>query len=250
MLDEWKRKYADISEQWFLALGDLESLMSFANLARVCNNITLPIVLSKNKAIQANKMGQPLLTNDNRINNDIAFNNSIFIISGSNMSGKTTFMRTVGINLVLAQCGSFVCAEQMSFSPMKIMTSMRIADDLNEGISTFYAELNRIKGIIELASKQSDMLFLIDEIFRGTNSVDRLSGAKAVISKLNDSGVVGIITTHDLELCELTSQFMRIKNFSFSEYYQDKKIHFDYKIKMGKSCTTNAKYLMELVGII
>ena len=137
----------------------------------------------------------------------------------------------------------------MDFPLIKIITSMRIADDLNEGISTFYAELKRIKGIIALAEKDPSMIFLIDEIFRGTNSVDRLSGAKAVLSKLNKMGTLGIITTHDLELCEIANLYPRIKNYSFSEEYRNNQIYFDYKVKLGKSATTNAKYLMKMVGI-
>ena len=151
LLDEWKQKYASSSEQWFLDLGKLESLMSFSNLPRICDNVTLPNIVDKSKLLQASDMVHPLLNNELRIDNNFSFSDSIFIISGSNMSGKTTFLRTIGINLVLAQCGSFVCAKEMRFSPMKIITSMRIADDLNEGISTFYAELKRIKSIIELA---------------------------------------------------------------------------------------------------
>jgi DNA mismatch repair ATPase MutS len=200
--------------------------------------------------MEAQELGHPLIPNDMRVNNDTACKNNIFIISGSNMSGKTTFLRTVGINLVLAHAGSFVCAKQMSFYVTQIMTSMRIVDDLNEGISTFYAEIKRIKGIIELAGKELGMFFLIDEIFRGTNSVDRLNGAKTVLSKLDKIGALGIITTHDLDLCEMVNSYSRIKNFSFSEDYRNNQIYFDYKLKVGKSTTTNAKYLMEMVGIM
>ncbi len=248
-LDNWKESYADKSEQWFLLLGELESLLSFSNLANICNNVSIPTVMDIDKSIKAVKVGHPLLINENRIDNDIEINDKILIISGSNMSGKTTFLRTVGINLILAQAGSFVCAVEMKFSPMKIMTSMRVADDLNAGVSTFYAELKRISDIVKESEKHKDTIFLIDEIFRGTNSEDRLVGAKSVISKLNDFGVIGIISTHDLELCDLGNDHSRIRNYNFSEYYQDNQIHFSYKINMGKSTTTNAKYLMQLVGI-
>ncbi len=247
--DSWKESYADRSEKWFLLLGELESLLSFSNIANICNNVSMPTVTDKDRVITAKKIGHPLLVNESRVDNDMAINDNILIISGSNMSGKTTFLRTVGINLVLAEAGSFVCADEMQFSPMKIMTSMRIADDLNEGISTFYAELKRISDIVKKSEKHKDTIFLIDEIFRGTNSEDRLIGAKTVISKLNDFGVIGIITTHDLELCELGDKSSRIINYNFSEYYKDNGIHFSYKINAGKSTTTNAKYLMELVGI-
>lgn len=246
---EWKMKYACAAADWFLALGEFESLLCFANLPSICSNTVLPDIAA-GKIIAANEMGHPLIPNDNRVSNDVSCDNNIFIISGSNMSGKTTFLRTVGINLVLARAGGFVCAARMKFSPMDIMTSMRIADDLNEGISTFYAELKRIKRILELAVKKCDMIFLVDEMFRGTNSADRLCGAKTVISKLNGLSAIGMITTHDLDLCELANQFIRVENYSFSEHYENNKICFDYKIKQGKSNTTNARYLMEMVGIL
>lgn len=249
MYAEWKTKYAHLAEKWFLALGEFESLLCFSNLPNVCNNTCLPVAID-GKTVEAQEMGHPLIHNDIRVNNDIACNNSIFIISGSNMSGKTTFLRTVGINMVLARAGSFVCAKQMSFSYLNIITSMRVADDLNEGISTFYAELKRIKTIIDFANKEENLLFLIDEIFKGTNSIDRISGAKTVIAKLNDLGVIGLISTHDLELCELANQYPKIENYSFLEHYTNDKIYFDYKIKQGKSTTTNAKYLMKMIGIV
>ncbi|BBF43490.1 MutS-related protein, family 1 [Lachnospiraceae bacterium KM106-2] len=249
LLERWKENYADHAKDWFLALGEIESLICFANLPRVCSQVSLPTIEESRKVIKAKKMGHPLIQNEVRVTNDVGLDEQIFIISGSNMSGKTTFLRTIGINLVLAQSGSLVCAEQMNFAPMKIMTSMRIADDLNEGISTFYAELKRIKGIIELAKNEEQVLFLIDEIFRGTNSVDRLTGAREVILQLNAYDAIGMITTHDLELCELEKHTKRIWNYSFSESYQDRKIIFDYKLKAGRSTTTNAKYLMDLIGI-
>jgi hypothetical protein len=248
MYEKWKMKYAPVAEGWFLDLGEFESLLCFSNLPNVCNNTCLPSATNE-KAIKAQSLGHPLIHNGVRVNNDINCKDSIFVISGSNMSGKTTFMRTVGINMVLARAGSFVCAKAMDFPLIEIMTSMRIADDLNEGISTFYAELKRIRGIIALAEKEPRTIFLIDEIFKGTNSADRLSGAKAVLSKLNKIGALGIITTHDLELCEIANQYPRIKNYSFSEEYRNNQIHFDYKVKHGKSTTTNAKYLMKMVGI-
>ena len=247
--EEWKAKYSDIAGTWFIAVGEFESLMCFSYLPNVCNETCLPNVTENIKNIQAKKLGHPLLMNENRVNNDFCLDNNIFIISGSNMSGKTTFLRTVGINLILAQTGSYVCAEKMMCSIFNVVTSMRISDDLNEGVSTFYAELKKIKKILDSAKKYNNTLFLIDEIFRGTNSVDRLSGAETVIKKLDRLSAVGLISTHDLELCKLESEYKRIKNYSFSEYYKNKKIFFDYKLKYGMSTKTNAKYLMEMIGI-
>ncbi|MEG1140271.1 MAG: DNA mismatch repair protein MutS [Lachnospiraceae bacterium] len=250
LLEGWKKNYAGEVKTWFLMIGELESLISFSNLGKICNRTCLPEILKEEGRLAGEELGHPLLNNTVRVTNSLKMKDNIFIISGSNMSGKTTFLRTVGINLVLGQAGGFVCAESMEFSKVKIMTSMRIADDLNQGISTFYAELKRIRAIMEVAKTRRDLIFLIDEIFRGTNSVDRMSGARAVLEKLKELGVMGIITTHDLELCSLEEQYSGIKNYSFSEYYEAQKICFDYKMNPGKSTVTNGKYLMELVGIL
>jgi len=247
--ESWKQKYAQHAESWFICLGEFESLLSFSHLPNVCSQTCMPTVVN-GKIVEAQSLGHPLIANEVRVSNDVVCQNNIFIISGSNMSGKTTFMRSVGVNLILARAGSFVCAKKMSFSQLTIMTSMRIADDLSEGISTFYAELKRIKGIIDRAREESQMMFLIDEIFRGTNSVDRLIGAKTVLEKLDELGVVGMITTHDLELCDISNDYPRIENYSFSETYRDHEIHFDYLMKAGVSRTTNAKYLMKMMGIV
>ena len=249
MLEKWKVKYAPLAEQWFSAIGEFESLLCFSHLPNVCNNTCLPTITEKANMIEAQAMGHPLLPNEKRVDNNFSFNDNIFIVSGSNMSGKTTFLRTVGINILLARCGSFVCAEKMILPLLSVVTSIRIADDLNEGVSTFYAELKRIRRIIDFAEKRSDAVFLIDEIFKGTNSADRLAGAKTVIAKLNNLGASGLISTHDLELCELSGIHGRIKNYSFSEHYKDNRIYFDYKVKPGKSTTTNAKYLMKMLDI-
>ena len=248
LFEKWRTKYAPEAEGWFLALGEFETLLCLSNFPNICSHACMPTI-TKQKTIEAKSLGHPLISNNARINNDVLCDDSIFIISGSNMSGKTTFIRTVGINLVLARAGCFVCAEKMSFPLIEIITSMRVIDNLSEGMSTFHAELVRIKSIVELAEKTPDMIFLIDEIFKGTNSVDRLSGAKTVLAKLNALGVLGMITTHDLDLCEIENQYSRILNYSFSENYHDNQIHFDYTLKPGKSKTTNAKYLMKMIGL-
>lgn len=249
-LEKWKKTYGSASESWFLSLGEFESLVSFAGLPNICNHTTLPTFSEEKNHIEATDLGHPLISNSIRVTNSLVSNNKIHIISGSNMSGKTTFLRTLGINIILAQAGSFVCATALCQSFFFPATSMRLSDDLNEGISTFYAELKRIKLIMDLAKEKENTLFLIDEIFRGTNSVDRLYGAKEVLSQLNDLGVSGLITTHDLDLCHLSDDQERFTNYSFSEQYKDGKIQFDYKLKEGPSTTTNAKYLMEMLGLL
>jgi hypothetical protein len=249
MFEDWNAKYSPHCDKWFLSLGGLESLLCFATMKKVCEQTCFPYLLDT-RGVEAKNLGHPLISNASRVTNPLRLNNNILVISGSNMSGKTTYLRTVGINIVLARAGGPVCAKEMVCSDLHIITSMRIADDLNEGISTFYAELKRIKRILDASEHNHGTLFLIDEIFRGTNSVDRLSGAKVVIMKLSQLKAIGMVTTHDLELCDLQQKVPRIQNYSFSEYYENMKICFDYKIRHGKAKTTNAKHLMELIGII
>ncbi len=247
-LEAWKKKYGSKIEPWLCDIGEIEELMSLAVLKHVNETTCFPRVNSNELKIVAKDLGHPLISRDVRVTNDVDMKNNIFIITGSNMSGKTTFLRTIGINLVLAYIGAPVFSDDMECSLLKIYTSMRITDDLKNGISTFYGELIRIKDIIDGAKIDKKMIFLIDEIFRGTNSKDRITGADTVIRNLSKAGVVGALTTHDLELCSIAED-KGVKNYHFSEYYKDNKIYFDYKIREGKSTTTNAKYLMKIVGI-
>ncbi|WP_333637841.1 MutS-related protein [Tissierella praeacuta] len=248
LLENWKNKYGVKVKMWVEAIGEIEALMSLSVLMQIDEGVSFPTIENSRLRVMAEKLGHPLISSSDRILNNIEMDNSIFIITGSNMSGKTTFLRTIGINLALAYSGGPVHATKMSCPILDIYTSMRITDDLKNGISTFYAELLRIKEIIDAANENKKIVFLIDEIFRGTNSEDRILGAKNVLGNLNKLGVIGAITTHDLELCIL-DKYNRIKNYHFSEQYKDNKIYFDYKIKLGKSTSTNAKYLMKSVGI-
>ncbi|WP_406242071.1 MutS family DNA mismatch repair protein [Tissierella carlieri] len=248
LLENWKNTYGLEVKKWIEAIGEVESLISLSVLMQIDEGVSFPIIDNSNLRVSGESLGHPLISNNERVLNNIKIDDSILIITGSNMSGKTTFLRTIGINLVLAYSGGPVYASKMSCPILEIFTSMRVTDDLKNGISTFYAELLRIKEIINYANKNNNIIFLIDEIFRGTNSEDRILGAKNVLGNLNKLGVVGAITTHDLELCIL-DKYNRIKNYHFSEQYKNNKIHFDYKIKPGKSTSTNAKYLMESVGI-
>lgn len=248
-LERWRKKYAPHCERWFRCLGELESLSCFATLRKVSGHTCYPKMLSY-PGLEAEELGHPLISDAVRVTNPLRPKGNILIISGSNMSGKTTYLRTVGVNVVLARAGGPVCARSLQTGDLHIYTSMRIADDLNEGVSSFYAELRRIKAILDAARRNRNTLFLIDEIFRGTNSMDRLEGARTVITRLSKMGVAGMVTTHDLELCALENEAENISNVSFSEQYEGGKICFDYKIRPGKSQTSNAKYLMEMLGIV
>jgi DNA mismatch repair ATPase MutS len=177
-------------------------------------------------------IGHPLIREEECVRNDFVLEKGACVITGSNMSGKTTLLRTVGINLVLAYAGAPVFAERLECGLMDVFTSMRVHDDLGSGISTFYAELLRVKKIIDHSHQEIPMIFLIDEIFIGTNSPDRITGARSVLKNLNRKWIIGLISTHDFELCELEQENrMKIKNYHFTEKYAGNEIKFDYKLK-------------------
>jgi len=166
------------------------------------------------------------------------------------MSGKTTYMRVLGSNAVLAYAGAPVCARSFALTPMAVYTSIQISDDLAGGISTFYAELLRIKKMIAYSRLGRPMLILIDEIFRGTNSADRIVGAREAIRRLTLPHAITIVTTHDFELCDLGREGVPVANAHFEEHYEGDKILFDFKMREGRCRTTNAQYLLRMAGIM
>lgn len=249
-LSRWKKKsYASFSKALEI-LGEIEALNSLAQLSFEHPNWCFPEFL-EGAYIEGKELGHPLL-GKNRVCNDFSIKapQSAVLITGSNMSGKSTLLRTIGINLVLAYCGAPVCAEYFKCSIFKLYSCMRISDNLEKNISSFYAELLRIKSIVEAVKRGERVFFLLDEIFKGTNSFDRHYGAVALIKELIDCGAVGMVSTHDLELGELEKKSGgTVTNYHFREYYMDEKISFDYKLRKGISTTRNALYLMKLTGI-
>ena len=244
--DTWIKKYGNEVENWLDAIGELESLISLQVLLKTKKQTTFPL-FSDELCLEFEGAYHPLIDDRKVVANSFMMKKQVCVITGSNMSGKTTFLRTIGINLVLAFAGGPVMAKSFKCSLMKIYTSMRLEDDLS-GISTFYAELLRIKEIVDANNRGEKMIALIDEIFKGTNSKDRIYGAAKTVEQLSSSNIFTFITTHDFELCELENQ-IPCTNYHFSEYYQDNKIMFDYLIKDGRCKTTNAKYLLKMVGI-
>lgn len=250
-LERWKHKSGHVLKNWFDALGRIEALASLAVIRFENSDWIMPMICDGKEAVfEAKGIGHPLLTGK-RTYNDFAIDNKVkvLLITGSNMSGKSTLLRTAGINLVLAYAGAPVCARWFQASIMGINTCMRISDNLGENISSFYAELLRIKKIVTEAETGKRVFFLLDEIFKGTNSLDRHTGAKVLINKLSLTNSIGLVSTHDLELCELERENARIANYHFQEYYNDGKIYFDYELRPGPSTTRNALYLMQLAGI-
>ena len=244
---EWLNQYQNSIEKWFDGLSEIEVLMSLTILKIDEFSVTKPIIKER-QSLSFQQLKHPLIHQDKVVGNDFALNHNVCIITGSNMSGKTTFMRTVGLNLILAYAGGYVLANQFECSLMNIMTSMRVKDNVEEGVSTFYGELLRIKDMIDFSKKQFPMICFIDEIFKGTNSLDRIAGAKATVQQLSSSHCLTFLTTHDFELCEMKN--LVFDNFHFDEYYQDHQIYFDYHIKNGKSQSTNGQFLLRQLGII
>lgn len=255
----WRRENGPSLRIWLDALARLETLSSLAIPAFENPDWAFPEIApaegtpgTVGPLVDARAMAHPLLPADTRVGNDLRLGGrgEVLIITGSNMSGKSTMMRTVGVNLVLAYAGAPVCARSFRCAALELHTSMRLKDDLEKRISSFYAELLRIKGIVEAARAGRQVLFLVDEIFRGTNSKDRHAGAMAVLRQLHALGAAGLVSTHDLELAQLEAMEPgSFHNFHFQERYEDGKIGFDYKMAQGVSTTTNAMHLLRMVGL-
>ena len=251
-LEGWKKRNGSNLREWFNTVGIIEALNSFAIIPYDNPDWAIPRISKENHVFESVGMGHPLLPKNNCVYNDFSMSGAgkIIIITGSNMSGKSTMLRTLGINLVLAYAGAKVCAGSMDCSVLDIYTSMRIYDDLERSISSFYAELIRVRMIIDAAKEKNGIIFLIDEVFKGTNTRDRKVGARALIRHLSQSGIMGLIATHDVELAELESdREISAENYYFREDYVEDKLHFDYKIREGVSNTANAIYLLKMIGI-
>lgn len=202
--------------------------------------------------LSAVSLGHPLLKDTGRVPNDAVLEGTgkVMLVTGSNMAGKSTFLRTVGVNIVLAMAGSVVCAEKMTVSPTKIITSMRIADNMEENISTFYAELKKLEMILQQVRAHEKVFLLLDEILRGTNSHDRHAGSGAVIRQFLREDAVAILATHDLELTDMAKEFPgQVLNYHFDVQVRDEELYFDYKLKDGICTSMNASLLMRKIGI-
>lgn len=250
-LERWKKRTGVNLEKWFAAIGEFESLSSLSLLRFDHPDWVMPKVYDCIHDYEARNIGHPLLSDERVVNSfNVHVPCGVLLITGSNMSGKSTLLRTAGINLVLAYTGAPVCAREFKCSIMDIYTSMRISDNLEKNISSFYAELLRIKMIMDAAKGGKRIFFLLDEIFKGTNSRDRHTGAKILIKNLIKEGASGFVSTHDLELGELEEEDnVEVQNFHFKEYYKNGQIYFDYKLNKGVSTTRNAIYLMKMAGI-
>jgi hypothetical protein len=249
-LYRWRLQHATAIQDWLQVIGTMEMLNSFANLYDNNPDYSFPTINNNHKiAFQA--LGHPLLNYTKRINNDVSFDGQRFIIlTGSNMSGKSTFLRTLGVNMILASAGSPICAASATIHPMPILVSMRQSDSLADSESYFFAEVKRLHYLISLAAQQPSFL-LLDEILRGTNSDDKRSGTIGVIEKLIPTQAMGAIATHDLEVCHTTDKYPNIlTNKCFEVQIINDELVFDYKLRSGICVNKSATFLMKKMNII
>ncbi len=251
-LEEWKGQHAAKIPGWFESMAEFEALSSLANLAFNNPSWVFPEMVADFFTFRAVNMGHPLIPEKRRINNDfeLSGHGRAVLITGSNMSGKSTFLRTCGINAVLALAGAPVCASSFSLSHVRIHSSMRISDSLEENISSFYAELRKLQSIITEAEKDPRAFLLLDEILRGTNSDDRFTGSVALIKQLTGYGTVAMVATHDLRLAGLSKDIqVMIDNYHFDVKISGEELFFDYKLTPGVCSSFNASLLMKKMGI-
>lgn len=250
-LGHWKKQHAHEIKDWLRTIGKTESLSSFGNLSYNNPRFCFPEV-TEQPAFRANDLGHILVRKEKRVCNDVSFNEQKFVIlTGSNMSGKSTFLRTLGTNLVLAKAGSAVCARSFEFYPFDIFVSMRITDSLQDSESLFYAELKRLQSIIKALEEDRHTFVILDEILRGTNSNDKRHGTIGLIKKMAGFDTFGIIATHDVVVADLIKEYPGfIANKAFESAIINDELLFDYKLKDGVCHTLSASYLMKKMEII
>ncbi|AWG21986.1 DNA mismatch repair protein [Flavobacterium faecale] len=246
----WKKEHAHALEEWLVTIGKFEALSSLANFAYNNPDFVYPQLNDKFE-IQFKELSHPLLNSKTRVGNDVSFNpQSFMILTGSNMSGKSTFLRSLGINMVLSGVGSVVCASEAKVHPLPVLVSMRLSDSLTDSESYFYAEIKRLKQIMDALEEQPAFV-LLDEILRGTNSDDKRNGTIEVVKKVIAQKAVGAIATHDIEVCLTTNEFPdTLINKCFEVEIVNDDLHFDYKLRDGVCQNKSASFLMKKMGVI
>ena len=248
-----KKEIAHLLPRWLDAWHELESLNSLANFAYLNPGYVFPDLSAGRDRLAARSLGHPLLKPQSKVCNDFELNadQRIVILTGSNMAGKSTFLRTVGLNLALAYAGAPVNATSMRTSLFRLFTCIKVSDSVQDGLSYFYAEVKRLQALLAATGVDDDLpvLFLIDEIFRGTNSRERLIGSRSYIRELSERSTMGLVATHDLELIKLADEIKGVTNYHFREEVYDSRMVFDYRLRPGPCPTTNALKIMRLEGL-
>jgi MutS domain V len=250
--EHWQQEFGPSIRTWLTAVGELEALTALAGYAFEHPSDIFAEVVAEGPVFDAEALAHPLLPAAETVSNDLKLDagSQLIILSGPNMAGKSTFIRSVGINAVLAQCGAPVRAARLRISPLTVAASICVLDSLSGGVSRFYAEIHRVKLISDLTEGPTPVLFLLDELLSGTNSHDRLTGSEFIVRSLMERRAVGIVSTHDLALTKIAESMPgRVRNCHFEDHYADGQLHFDYKLKPGVVQTSNALELMRSIGL-
>ena len=250
-------RFRPVLPDWIVRLATIDAAMALATFAYLNPSYAWPRRRPEGNAatigISGTSIGHPLLAHEQRVNNDLTLEGlgRVFLVTGSNMSGKSTFLRTVGINVCLAQAGGPVCAASWEWSWLRIQTCIRVGDALEEGLSYFYVEVKRLKNLLVAMGdhREAPVLFLIDEIFKGTNNRERLLGSETFIRELTAGRGLGLVTTHDLELANMGKELAHLANVHFQETVGDRELTFDYRLRPGPCSTTNALRIMAMEGL-
>ena len=252
MAEGWQQEFGPHIREWLDGVGEFEALTAIAGYAFEHPDDVLPELVDDGPLFEATEMTHPLLSEEKAVCNDVKLGDGmqLIVLSGPNMAGKSTFIRSVGVNAVLAQCGAPVRAKGLKMSPLAVAASICILDSLTGGTSRFYAEIRRLKVAEDLTAGSAPVLFLLDELLSGTNSHDRLEGTKLIVRSLVDRGAIGIVSTHDLALAEIPNSMQGLAaNFHFEDRLEGGRLIFDYKLKPGVVKTSNALELMRSIGL-
>ncbi|AXG74405.1 DNA mismatch repair protein [Flavobacterium arcticum] len=248
-LQHWRKQHSSNIVVWLDIIADFEALNSLANLYYNNKDYTFP-ELNTNRNITFKGLAHPLLNPATRVGNDVTFSPQFTILTGSNMSGKSTFLRSLGVNMVLAGIGAPVCATAATVHPLPVLVSMRLSDSLSDSESYFFAEIKRLKQIMDALEKENSFV-LLDEILRGTNSDDKRTGTIKVVKKMIARQAIGVIATHDVEVCNSTAEYPeQLINRCFEANIENNNLYFDYKLRDGICKNKSATFLMEKIGVI
>jgi hypothetical protein len=250
-VEKWREEAGPLVRHWITALSEFEALQSLASYAYEHPTDPFPELLAEQR-LEGDQLGHPLLPDARCIRNSIELhpNRALLVVSGSNMSGKSTYLRTIGVNVVLAMAGAPVRARKLSLGPLQVGASIRVTDSLQGGSSRFFAEITRLRKVVDLAAAQPPVLFLLDELLNGTNSQDRRIGAEGILRELLQRGAIGLVTTHDLALTAIADTLApKATNVHFEDTLTDGELHFDYTVQPGVVRKSNALELMRSIGL-
>jgi MutS domain V len=250
--ERWRNAHGHAVQSWLNVIGEIEALLSLATYSYEHPDDPFPEFVQGEPGFTGTELGHPLIPSGRCVRNSVPLSEGrqVFLISGSNMSGKSTLLRSVGINAVLAMAGAPVRARHLRMTPLQVGASIRVSDSLQEGSSRFYAEITRLRKLYDLASGDPPLLFLLDELLQGTNSKDRRIGAEGIVRALLARRAIGLVSTHDLALADIGSTLNgHLHNVHFQEEFVDGKMHFDYKLQEGLVTKTNGLALMRSIGL-